>query len=211
MYNEKLSRVLEKFFTKFKVFRIIGWLLAIGFFWFHTLKVKTLGLTKTQQNFYNSIVRELWACAVCWIIFACHTLKSGGFIRTFLSHRFWQPLSKLTLSMYLIHMPFLIYTEIYYKIGFGILWYFHIIIGDVFFTILFATIAYVVIECPVGKLLDLAWKRKNKTEVKTVEEKIPLIHNADKEIPEEFEQFENDKCLSDTQKRDRKTNKVLLL
>jgi len=61
----------------------------------------------------NSVIREynylslgffhaLWATAVGWIILACY-YGFGGFINRFLSHKYWQPISRMCLSIYLIH------------------------------------------------------------------------------------------------------------
>jgi peptidoglycan/LPS O-acetylase OafA/YrhL len=178
MNNKKLCSEIQKFFKSSKIFSLTGWFLTLGFFWFKAFGISTFNLSWLEEPVYRPIFRELWACAVCWIIFACHNLKTGGFIRTFLSHRFWQPLSKLTLSMYLLHMPYLLYTKKYHKTGFGILWFSHIILGDVSLTIIFAIAAYVIIECPVEKLLDLGWKTSNQKKVEAFEEKVPLLENS---------------------------------
>lgn len=47
--------------------------------------------------------RALWAIGVCWIIFACQMLKTGGIIRWFLTIPQWQPIGKMGLSIYIIH------------------------------------------------------------------------------------------------------------
>lgn len=53
--------------------------------------------------YFIAFHRLLWAIAVAWIIFSCHKLKSGGFVRWFLSLPEWQPISRLSLCMYLVH------------------------------------------------------------------------------------------------------------
>jgi peptidoglycan/LPS O-acetylase OafA/YrhL len=51
---------------------------------------------------FLALHRNLWAIALCWIIFACQNLKTGGIIRWFLSLPQWQPISRMGLSMYLV-------------------------------------------------------------------------------------------------------------
>jgi peptidoglycan/LPS O-acetylase OafA/YrhL len=59
--------------------------------------------TSTGANaFFMALQRNLWACALCWIIFACQHLKTGGIVRWFLSLPQWQPISRMGLSMYII-------------------------------------------------------------------------------------------------------------
>ncbi|XP_042869485.1 nose resistant to fluoxetine protein 6-like [Penaeus japonicus] len=53
---------------------------------------------------YGGFSRGAWALALLWVVFACHT-GYGGPINTFLSHPSWQPLSRLTYSMYLTTIP----------------------------------------------------------------------------------------------------------
>jgi hypothetical protein len=43
---------------------------------------------------FMALTRPLWALGVCWIIFACYKLKTGGVIKWFLEHPFWQPIGK---------------------------------------------------------------------------------------------------------------------
>lgn len=54
----------------------------------------------------NAIVKGfghiLWSLPIAWIIFACYKLESGGLIRWMLSLREWQPLGKISLTIYII-------------------------------------------------------------------------------------------------------------
>ncbi|CRK88311.1 CLUMA_CG002090, isoform A, partial [Clunio marinus] len=47
--------------------------------------------------------RLAWAIALAWIIFACQILKTGGIIRWLLSLRQWQPIARMSLSIFLYH------------------------------------------------------------------------------------------------------------
>ncbi|XP_055842814.1 nose resistant to fluoxetine protein 6-like [Episyrphus balteatus] len=53
--------------------------------------------------FYGGWKHFAWGIALAWITFACH-FGFGGILNTFLSHPFWQPLGRLTYSMYLTNM-----------------------------------------------------------------------------------------------------------
>lgn len=56
------------------------------------------------SGFYESTSRVAWAGALAWIVFAC-TNELGGPVNWFLSLRMWQPLSRLSYSIYLVHLP----------------------------------------------------------------------------------------------------------
>lgn len=60
--------------------------------------------TKIESAFYESFSRVSWAIALSWIIFAC-VKGYGGPINWFLSLSFWQPFSRLSYSLYIVHFP----------------------------------------------------------------------------------------------------------
>jgi peptidoglycan/LPS O-acetylase OafA/YrhL len=183
--EEQNGRKIAKFFNRNKILLFACWSLSIGFFWFYMIKIHTANLSQFTMQVLKAAERELWALAVCWIIFGCHSLKSGGVIRRFLSHRAWQPLSKLSLNMYLLHMYFIYSTNGFFGVKFSLLWMFHVHVGDIFFAILLGALAYVFIEAPAGKLVDFMWKLKEKSTNLKIErrktekiEKMPLmVHN----------------------------------
>lgn len=53
---------------------------------------------------YHSISRITWSMALSFMIYACH-FGYGGPINWFLSLPGWQPFSRLTYAIYLLHMP----------------------------------------------------------------------------------------------------------
>lgn len=55
---------------------------------------------------FMGVRRQLWALRVARIIFACQKLETGGFIRWLLCLNFWQPISKLSLSIYVTHVAY---------------------------------------------------------------------------------------------------------
>ncbi|XP_076455759.1 nose resistant to fluoxetine protein 6-like [Babylonia areolata] len=67
-------------------------------------QISTLGplWNTSQAAAYESVFRVLWAVCVAWVIFAC-SKGCGGFVNTLLSWSAWQPLSRLTYGVYLVH------------------------------------------------------------------------------------------------------------
>jgi peptidoglycan/LPS O-acetylase OafA/YrhL len=129
------------------------WAASIGFFWFHIFIDSPFKKTLT----YRTFERDLYALSIAWIVFACHTLKSGGLVRSFLSSTAWQPLSKLCLNMYLLHYCYILTTLRYYKTSFGFLWILQIMISDVVLCMVASAVAYVLVELPAAKIIDFAW------------------------------------------------------
>jgi peptidoglycan/LPS O-acetylase OafA/YrhL len=106
---------------------------------------------------YKTFERDLYALSIGWIVFACHTLNSGGLVRSFLSSTAWQPLSKLCLNMYLLHYCYVVTTIRYYKTSFGFLWILQIAVSDVVLCMVASAVAYVLVELPAAKIIDYAW------------------------------------------------------
>lgn len=61
-------------------------------------------LTPLAFGLYEALSRVIWAIALCYIAFAC-VHGYGGPINRFLAHPFWQPLSQLSYTIYLLHLP----------------------------------------------------------------------------------------------------------
>jgi peptidoglycan/LPS O-acetylase OafA/YrhL len=57
-----------------------------------------------SNHIFEAFHRNLWAIGLCWIIFACHKLKTGGIVRWFLELPQWQPIARMSLSIYLVHL-----------------------------------------------------------------------------------------------------------
>ncbi|KAG0710143.1 Nose resistant to fluoxetine protein 6 [Chionoecetes opilio] len=56
------------------------------------------------QVVYGGGHRLAWGAALAWLVFACHN-GYGGIVDDFLSHPIWQPISRLTYSIYLVAFP----------------------------------------------------------------------------------------------------------
>ncbi|XP_055380599.1 nose resistant to fluoxetine protein 6-like [Condylostylus longicornis] len=94
----------------YKPIVIMGWFLsiliiiAIVFGPYHrTLYQPNSETTVIEVALYESLSRLFWSIAVSWIIFACHK-GYGGIINKILSFGIWQPLGRLTFSIYLNHL-----------------------------------------------------------------------------------------------------------
>lgn len=139
----------------------IGWILALGFMYIHIFTDVHKSLSKHHRLIYFAVCQELFACSISWIIFACHSLKTGGVLRTFLSSVFWQPLSKLCLCVYVIHF-FHIYITLDYSrnvaIAPGIGWILQIVAGDIVISTFYALILHLCVEAPVAYIVKLLFK-----------------------------------------------------
>ena len=103
-------------------FQLIGWTSAtIAGFW------SLYGLYPSLQGWnwpiyhvvYGAVHRLIFALAIAWLIFACHT-GIGGYVNTLLSHRYLIPLSSLCYGVYLFHMIPVVLT---YLIGDFPIWW----------------------------------------------------------------------------------------
>lgn len=170
MYNINVSgRNLQ--FNKLASFTC--WLLSISFMIFHVFLDPKSKINERNQQIYDSISKETWACSICWIVFACHQLKSGGFVRKFLSNHLWQPLSKMCLSIYLLHFLYIFMTVSDQKQlqVVEIWWQIHIHVGDLTISLVLAAMFYILVEAPTANIIAIVWKQSNKV---TLSEKIPF-------------------------------------
>uniref|UniRef100_T1IKA9 Acyltransferase 3 domain-containing protein n=1 Tax=Strigamia maritima TaxID=126957 RepID=T1IKA9_STRMM len=84
----------------------LGWTLtaAIGFGEvFRLILESNEHIGPLTAALYYAFSRTLWSLMLCWIIFACSN-GYGAFANFTLSLPFWQPLSRLTYSAYLVHV-----------------------------------------------------------------------------------------------------------
>lgn len=87
---------------------IIGWIVSITTIFSIIFGPYNIQNPDRDENFlsvafWNAFARPVWGLCLSWIIFAC-VKGYGGFINSFLSHVFWQPLARLSYSLYLIHL-----------------------------------------------------------------------------------------------------------
>ncbi|XP_065079673.1 nose resistant to fluoxetine protein 6-like [Ochlerotatus camptorhynchus] len=94
-----------------KIACISGWLISLSIMLAILLGDYPLQQPETYADHpvivdavYESTNRVVWAGCLAWIVFACVN-GYGGPIDTFLSLSIWQPLGRLSYSIYLLHLP----------------------------------------------------------------------------------------------------------
>jgi peptidoglycan/LPS O-acetylase OafA/YrhL len=155
MFDKSLCNEVAAKFKQREWLVVLCWISSISFLWYagsHDPYIRVPGLA---SGVYDAIHKDLFACSICWMVFACHCLDSGGIIKRFLSHPAWQPLSKLNFSIYLVHQPYLHYTDHYYKRVHHFVWHWHLWFGDIVMSLIFAAFFHVVIEAPLGHIISM--------------------------------------------------------
>lgn len=97
-----------------QLFNVFAWILTLGtmatvIFSNYPLVQVDSKATPIVFGLYDTLSRLTWAIALCYLIFAC-VHGYGGPINWFLSHPLWQPLSRLSYSIYLVHFPVIMIT-----------------------------------------------------------------------------------------------------
>ncbi|XP_055915199.1 nose resistant to fluoxetine protein 6-like [Eupeodes corollae] len=149
-----------------RVFQFIAWLLS-----FFTLTAILFGpyfslsaygqATVFEAAMYEGLKHISWGLAHAWITFACY-YGYGGFIDTFLSHPFWQPLGRLTYAIYMMHISIqqmhfgMIRTQIYFSVYNQFL-YFWSGFGITIFVAIYVTLAF---ESPILVLEKFIFGRR---------------------------------------------------
>ncbi|XP_045604426.2 nose resistant to fluoxetine protein 6 [Procambarus clarkii] len=82
---------------------ITGILIVFGMWSYNTIPRKAQYDVITQVV-YGGGQRFTWGAVMAWVVFACH-YGYGGLVNEFLSHPIWQPMSRLTYSLYLVAYP----------------------------------------------------------------------------------------------------------
>ncbi|XP_017001494.2 nose resistant to fluoxetine protein 6 [Drosophila takahashii] len=89
----------------------LGWILCLAmiftsiFALYPAAQWSGPALSTLAEAFYYTLTRVGWSMALCWVIFACMQ-GYGGLANSFLSSPLWQPLSRLSYSVYMWHMFF---------------------------------------------------------------------------------------------------------
>lgn len=61
--------------------------------------------------FYVAIHRTIWTSLLAWIVFACATGRAK-LMSNFLSHSMFIPISRLSFSIYLVHLPVIMFRAL---------------------------------------------------------------------------------------------------
>lgn len=130
---------------------------------YYSQEVVHTDLTPLHYGLFDALSRVIWSIALCYIIFACVHHPTGS-INRFLSHWFWQPVSRLSYSMFCVHFAIILVI-----IGtneapshFSALNYSYItavVMASMCFFSVLATLAF---EVPFNNLRDVIFNRKTK-------------------------------------------------
>lgn len=101
-------------FIPFQLFNLCAWTLSLvamlsAILANYPLCQPESNIAPLYYGLYDGLSRVAWSFALCYIIFACVNGYGGPF-NWFLSHPLWQPLSKLSYSIYLLHFPVIMVT-----------------------------------------------------------------------------------------------------
>ncbi|XP_055842822.1 nose resistant to fluoxetine protein 6-like, partial [Episyrphus balteatus] len=103
-----MHRIKYKSIQLPKMIQLLGWILCFALIFaiiygpYFTINADH-ETSVLEAAMYESLRRVTWGIALSWIIFACH-FGFAGLVNAFLSHYIWQPLGRLTYSMYLVHL-----------------------------------------------------------------------------------------------------------
>ncbi|KAH8337649.1 hypothetical protein KR074_002751 [Drosophila pseudoananassae] len=160
----------------------LGWILCLAmiftsiFALYPEAKWATPPISTLAEAFYHTLTRIGWPLALCWVIFACMQ-GYGGLANSFLSSPLWQPLSRLSFSIYIWHKFVLevnarnVRTNVYFS-NYQIMLKFW---SDLGITILISFVLHLLIEAPLGGIGNFLKPRtktplSNKITQKTIQE-----------------------------------------
>lgn len=125
---------------------------VLGFFPFQQPE-NLLTFSNTANATFNSLFRTCWAFGIAGIIFGCHN-GSGSVVGWFLSLPQWQPLARMSLSVYLTHRIYQILSVASLRQPIHIVpsEILHVYFGDVIMSLIVGTLVYLCIEAPFSIL-----------------------------------------------------------
>ncbi|XP_046748815.1 uncharacterized protein LOC124412737 [Diprion similis] len=160
-----------KTITLSKTLLTIGWPLAmLGLFWplFGSLGYLAIDypLGSWRHAYFGAFHKSVWAVAISWIIVACHN-GYGGAINAFLSSRVLKFLSRISYSVFLLHMAILLCFTGYLRVpkhtDFPSIM--KEMVGELSVVITLSIILHLSVEAPFAELSQIVF-RKTKREVK---------------------------------------------
>ena len=163
MYQHGDKRIsVNKHFSKAMWILSLSVLLAVvlGYFPFQQAE-NYRKIPNVVNAIYNASFRVSWALAISWLIFGCQN-GTGGIIRWFLSLPHFQPLSRMSLSVYLTHRVYQIVKvasikQPVYLNPFDLL---HDFFGDVIMSLIIGTVVYLFIEAPFTNIENRLLNKK---------------------------------------------------
>ncbi|XP_012280074.1 nose resistant to fluoxetine protein 6 [Orussus abietinus] len=148
--------------SKLKV--IFGWTLSLATMYtciYGAMEITSVGHTYNvwESAIYGGFHRFVWACAVAWLIYACHT-GYGGAIDRFLSCTLFRYSGRLSYSVYLTHLALLLYHVGVLQIPRQLHMYITIreFTGDFVFIFFTSLVLYLCVELPFFNLTRHAFR-----------------------------------------------------
>ncbi|XP_055613173.1 O-acyltransferase like protein-like [Uranotaenia lowii] len=148
------AKLPKKYFT-------IGWtvcLLLLGFLLYANYEFQRSDyeqFSNVLDAFYESLSRPAFGIIVMWIIYAC-IQGEGGIINEFLSADIWQPIAKLSFTMYLLHALLVFIASIVY---FSVANLLYLIWGALGLTLTVAVLWSAIFEIPFVILCKALFER----------------------------------------------------
>ncbi|XP_020810599.1 nose resistant to fluoxetine protein 6-like [Drosophila serrata] len=181
---------------KFELNRLVvwgGWFLSLAMIFTSIFALYPAGkwsapaLSTVEESLYYTLTRVGWPLALCWIVFACMQ-GYGSLANSLLSSPLWQPLSRLSYSIFIWHMFVQevnsrnVRTSTYFS-NYKVMLNFW---SDFGISLVMSYLLYLIIEAPIGGL-DALWRpRGNPKPIKTLAE-TPMnqteTRNPDKATP----------------------------
>ncbi|XP_046432343.1 nose resistant to fluoxetine protein 6-like [Neodiprion fabricii] len=160
-----------KSITMSKTMLSTGWPLAmLGLFWplFGSLGYLAVDypLGSWRHAYFGAFHKTVWAVAISWIIVACHN-GYGGPVNAFLSSRVLKFLSRISYSVFLLHLGILVCFTGYLRVpkhtDFPSIM--KEMVGELSVVIILSIILHLSVEAPFAELSQIVF-RKTKREVK---------------------------------------------
>ncbi|KAH8412946.1 hypothetical protein KR009_006919 [Drosophila setifemur] len=182
---------------KFQLNRLVvwtGWILSLAMLFTSIFALYAAGqwiappLSTLKESLYYTLTRLAWPLAICWIIFACMQ-GYGGLANSFLSTPLWQPISRLSYSMYIWHMFVQevnsrnVRTNTYFS-NYQVMLHFWLDFG---FTLLMSLLMYIIFEAPLNGFDILLRPQRYAKEPKLV-----LKETEEKELKKPEDQIWNE-------------------
>ncbi|XP_031635339.1 nose resistant to fluoxetine protein 6-like [Contarinia nasturtii] len=144
-----------------KLFNLFAWTVALALmatviFANYPLVKQSSTATLLEYGLYDGLSRVFWSISLCYIVFAC-VHNYGGPVNWLLSRPFWQPLSRLSYSMYILNIPVLLVTMVTFKHlpYFTEFYAFHTFIGNYVITVFVSIIVTLTFESPIIEIEKL--------------------------------------------------------
>ena len=154
LYKTKGKKIKMSFNVAF-----IGWtisaatamMIVYGLHDYNKFQYPMMKYSRSVAIIYGALHRTVWAAALGWVVFACHT-GYGGVINRFLSWKAFIPLSRLSYCGYLLSIPIQVMVRgqnqvPFYQTDLKMMYF---MFGDLTFTLIASVVFFVCAESPMS-------------------------------------------------------------